>query len=308
MAIGIGFLAFNIVTMIQNVISVFMALATVIELVGAKQLITNAIMNANPIGILIALIAGLIAYIVHLYKTSDEFRMLISKIWEDLKIFGSSFVDLVKAVGNWLLDCLKKLWQGIKNIFSGTGDWFKNIFTSAWENVKYCFSFWGEFFEGLWDKIKNTFSNLGTSIGDAIGGTVKTAINGVIESIENTINGGVNLINGAIDLINCIPGVSVGYMDGLSLPRLAKGGIVDNPTLAQIGEQGREAIIPLENNLGWIKNLANQLAMQINQGIGFNSTSSSVVNNFYQTNNSPKALSRLEIYRQSKNLLSLKGA
>ena len=37
------------------------------------------------------------------------------------------------------------------------------------------------------------------------------------------------------------------------------------------------------------------------------STSGNVTNNFYQTNNSPKALSRLEIYRQSKNLLRMRG-
>jgi hypothetical protein len=40
---------------------------------------------------------------------------------------------------------------------------------------------------------------------------------------------------------------------------------------------------------------------------GVMSTGASVVNNFYQTNNSPKALSRLEIYRQSKNLLGYAG-
>lgn len=37
------------------------------------------------------------------------------------------------------------------------------------------------------------------------------------------------------------------------------------------------------------------------------SVAGGVVNNFYQTNNSPKALSRLEIYRQSKNLLGYAG-
>ena len=203
----------------------------------------------------------------------------------------------------------KDCWQSIKDTFSNVGNWFEDTFNEAWENIKNVFASWGEFFSGLWDNIKETFSELGTSLGDAIGGTVKSAINGVLESIENTINSGIDLINGSIDLINNIPGVSVGYMNGLSLPRLAKGGIIDNPMIAQIGEQGREAIIPLENNLGWIKNLASQLATQINQGVTFrNSTSSNVTNNFYQTNNSPKSLSRLEIYRQSKNLLSFKGA
>ena len=50
----------------------------------------------------------------------------------------------------------------------------------------------------------------------------------------------------------------------LSLPRLAKGGIVDRATLAEVGENGREAIIPLENNKGWIKELANELKTSLN--------------------------------------------
>lgn len=323
-AIGTGFLAFNIVSIIQNVIAVFTALATVIQLVGVKQLVVNTIMNANPIGILCALIAGLIAYFVHLYNTSDEFRMMLEWLWEKIKEIVDKVKNKVKEIwdffegfGEYLYDWIHEdiprffsdCWQSIKDTFSDAKDWFFDTFDEAWQSVQDVFASWGEFFGGLWDNIKTTFSELGTKLGDSIGGTVKSAINGVIESIENTINGGVNLINGAIDLINAIPGVNIGYMDGLSLPRLAKGGIVSSPTLAQIGEQGREAIIPLENNLGWIKNLASQLAMQINQSTGFNnSTSSNVTNNFYQTNNSPKSLSRLEIYRQSKNLLSLKGA
>lgn len=221
-----------------------------------------------------------------------------SDAWEGIKGIVSTWKDYFSGV-----------WDNIKNVFSAVKDWFKDTFQSAWDAVKEVFSTWVDFFGGLWDDIKNKFTDMGTNIADAIGGSVKAGMNGVISMIEGTLNGGIDMINGAIDWINTIPNVNIGYLGGLNLPRLAKGGIVNNPTVAQIGEQGREAIIPLENNLGWIKNLANQLAIKINQGTGFNnSTSSHVTNNFYQTNNSPKALSRLEIYRQSKNLLSLKGA
>ena len=43
------------------------------------------------------------------------------------------------------------------------------------------------------------------------------------------------------------------------IPHLAKGGIVDRPTIAEIGEAGKEAVIPLENNLGWIDKIAEKL-------------------------------------------------
>ena len=74
------------------------------------------------------------------------------------------------------------------------------------------------------------------------------------------MNDAINLINGAINVINNLPGVNVNSIKKLSLPRLARGGIVDRATLAEIGENGREAIIPLENNKGWIKELASELS------------------------------------------------
>ena len=44
------------------------------------------------------------------------------------------------------------------------------------------------------------------------------------------------------------------------IPYLAKGGIVDSPTLAMVGEAGKEAVMPLENNTGWMSVLAHKLA------------------------------------------------
>lgn len=191
-------------------------------------------------------------------------------IWNTIKgIFA-----VVKAVlsGNWSeawnaikgivsgwTSYFKGIWNGIKNVFSSVKSWFSNTFKAAWNAIKSVFSNWGSFFGGLWDKIKEKFSGLGTKLGDAIGGAVKSGINGVISAIESTINKGIGLINGAIGLINKLPGVSVGKINKLSLPRLAKGGIVDNPIVAEIGEDGREAIVPLEKNTGWINEIAKKL-------------------------------------------------
>ena len=112
-AIGAGFLAFNIVTMIQNVIAVFTALATVIQLVGAKQLALNLIMNANPIGIVIALITGLIAGLIYAYNHSEKFRNGIQVLWECIKLpfnsikdkaqnFWNFFTSIIKFLANWV--------------------------------------------------------------------------------------------------------------------------------------------------------------------------------------------------------------
>lgn len=168
--------------------------------------------------------------------------------------------EAIKNIVNSWKEYFKAKWDGIKKVFEPIVEWFKNIFSKAWSGIKSVFSGFGSFFSGLWNTIKNTFSNLGTNISNAIGGAVKAGINGVISIIENTINGAIGLINGAIDLVNKIPGVEIGYINDLNLPRLAKGGIVTSSTIANIGEAGKEAVLPLENNTEWMNILADKIA------------------------------------------------
>lgn len=177
----------------------------------------------------------------------------------------------IKAIVNTWTDFFKNIWQNIKNVFGAVKDFFKDTFSAAWEAVKNVFSNWGNFFGGLWDTIKNKFSSIGTNIANAIGGAVKSGINGVISMIERTINSAIRLINGAISLINLIPGVSVGKLSELSMPRLARGGVLDHGARAVIaGEDGAEAIVPLEKNTKWIKMVASQLQNSLIAGFGLN--------------------------------------
>ncbi len=94
------------------------------------------------------------------------------------------------------------------------------------------------------------------------------------------------------------------------VPKTATGGIVTRAQVRMVGEDGAEAIVPLEKNTHWIDLVASKVAIAMNGAAVNNSSNTStnkVTNNFYQTNNSPKSLSRLEIYRQTKNLLNYKG-
>ena len=191
-------------------------------------------------------------------------------IWETIKgIFSvvknvltgnwSDAWEGIKGIVNTWKDYFSGVWDSIKKVFGSVKTWFSDTFKSAWEAVKGVFSNWGSFFSGLWDKIKNTFSNIGTNISNAISGSLKSGLNGVISAIEKIINNGIGLINGAIDLINQIPGVSIGKLGTLNLPRFARGGIVNKATAGIFGEDGAEAIIPLERNTEWLDKVAQRL-------------------------------------------------
>ncbi|MDS2809391.1 TMP repeat family [Streptococcus pneumoniae] len=190
--------------------------------------------------------------------------------------FGQRWADVTSALANigaWFTNMFQKAWTGLTNIFSKLGswfgerwadvtnalssvsNWFGEMFTNAYNAVKDAFSSIGDFFKGVWDTVKSIFVNAGQMVGEAVGGAFKSAVNAVLGTIENVVNGFIGMINGVLGVVRNLPGLGwVGSVSTVSLPRLARGGIVDSPTIAMIGEAGKEAVVPLENT-GFIQTL-----------------------------------------------------
>lgn len=190
--------------------------------------------------------------------------------------FGQRWADVTSALANigaWFTDMFQKAWTGLTNIFSKLGSWFGerwndvtsvlanvsswfgNMFTSAYNAVKNAFSSIGGFFSGVWSTVQSIFVNAGQKVGSAVGGAFRSAVNAVLGTIENVVNGFIGMINGVLGVVRNLPGLGwVGSVSTVSLPRLARGGIVDSPTIAMIGEAGKEAVVPLENT-GFIQTL-----------------------------------------------------
>jgi len=128
-------------------------------------------------------------------------------------------------------------------------------------------SAFGTLVGNLWNGITKMFGEFAGKFGEFIGGIFKGAINGVLTFIENFINAPIDLLNGFIGLINDAfgwIGVNIGKIDRIQLPRLATGGIALSATTAIIGEQGKEAVLPLENNTdNWAGLLANTLVNEM---------------------------------------------
>nr|DAK02249.1 MAG TPA: minor tail protein [Caudoviricetes sp.] len=232
----------------------------------------DAIMN-----ILSTILTGLLDLTVAVLKVIwDTIVAIFQAIWDGIvaiftplgEWFSERWNDITTVladVAKWFGDMFQKAWNALTNVFSSIGTWFGerwndvttalsnvatwfgNIFKTAFEAVKNAFSTIGNFFSGVWTTVKNIFVNAGQMVGSAVGGAFKSAVNAVLGTIENVVNGFIGMINGVIGLINKIPGVSLGSVGYVSLPRLARGGIVDSPTVAMIGEAGKEVVMPLEN-------------------------------------------------------------
>lgn len=241
-----------------------------------------------------------------------------SEKWQNIKdtvkTLKENIVNFFKDAWKGVTDTWDKVkgyfsekWQNIKDTFSSVGSWFSGIFSTAWQNIKNVFSSWGSFFSGLWTQIKNKFSDIGSNIATAINNSVTSGINGVLSAVESIINKGIGLINSAIRLANKLPGVDVSTVPTLDLPRLERGGVLKRGQVGLLEGKGAEAVIPLDRNKYYLKAQAKGLLNEMNKqsgGVSGGVATHATTQNFYQYNTSPKALSRLEIYRQTKNQLA----
>lgn len=289
------------------------ALTVVTKAQAVAQKLLNAVMSVNPIGLIIAAVTALIAIFISLWNTSEDFRNFWINLWDNIKKVVKAVVDwfgeAVQAVadffsGMWegLENGAKAAWEGIKKTFSAVADFFGNIFSSAWKKVKDIFSTGGKIFSGIKDGIVNAF---------------KTVVNAIIKGINKVISIPFNVINGVLNKIRKIGILDIKPFENLwgenplkvpQIPQLYNGAVAEKGRMYLLEGKGTEAVVPLENNKKWIGKTSKDLKKSLeNEGVinGVNSSKNVTNNyNFTQNNTSPKSLSRLEIYRQTKNQLN----
>lgn len=267
--------------LILNWSKIMTAAANAIKVVRTAILGMNAAMLANPIGLVVAAIVGLVAAFIYLWNNVEGFRKFWQKTWDQIKSLASKAWAAIKktfsSIGSWFktqfgkitsagksaMDNTKKwfssAYKSVTKTFSNIGSWFGSKFRAAWSAVKGAFSGWGSFFSGLWTKVKDKFSSIGSKIGTTMGNAVKNGMNKVLSKIESSINKGIGLINSAIRLANKLPGIDVGTVPKVSLPRLARGGVLEKGQVGLLEGTGAEAVVPLEHNRAWLSALAVEL-------------------------------------------------
>ena len=194
-------------------------------------------------------------------------------IWNSIKEKASNTWDGIKnvfsTVGNWFHEKVispvgdffsgmwgklkkgaKDAWDGIKNVFSTVANFFGDIFSKAWKKVKDIFSTGGKIFDGIKDGIVDAFK--------AIVNAIITGINKVVALPFKGINWALTKIKN-IEILGLKPFDWVDTIDVPQIPKLAKGGITNGATLAEIGEAGREMVLPLEANTQWMDLLADKI-------------------------------------------------
>ena len=214
----------------------------------------------------------------------------VSTIWNTIVGVVTAYIDTMNAIistivnaimtvispiVNWINDNIIQpianffsgLWNGIVQGVTGFIQGVMNVISpiTNWINSNIIQPV-SRFFAGLWNGIVQGVSGLAAGIKN-----VFSSIVGIIKAPINAVIGGINSIfrrlNG-VTVPSWVPGLGGAHPNFPTIPMLAKGGVVDSATMAIIGESGKEAVMPLENNTGWITNLAGQLAERGGAGGG----------------------------------------
>ncbi|XCH78847.1 MAG: hypothetical protein WHF31_15195 [Candidatus Dehalobacter alkaniphilus] len=149
--IAAGLLAWNIISMINGVVSAIKAFQLANEGATIAQWALNAAQTANPIGAVIAGIVALVAGIIILWNTNEGFRKFIT----------NTFDNIVKTISGAVDNIVKFFTVTIPNTLKSVGDWFKDI----GENIV----------KGVWDGITGMAGWIGNKVSGFFGGIVDGA-------------------------------------------------------------------------------------------------------------------------------------
>ncbi len=184
--------------------------------------------------------------------------------FENIKKFITGVVEVIKGLFS---GDVEQAVAGFKLAFSGILDFFKNnfnlfkvlstVFVDALDRVK--------------DFLKPKLQAFGSSFLETLGTVFKTSSAVLLEGIKFVFNKVIDKINDFINKVNdglgfSFFGIDIDPPNIPNLPRLARGGIVTQPTTALIGERGPEAVIPLSRaggNLG-----QTNITLTVNAGMG----------------------------------------
>lgn len=261
------------------------------ELVGHSIIpdMCNAIINwfntlyNKSIGIIVNFVNGVITKIKQMWENIKAwFNANVAPKFT--KTYWNNKFDTIRQSISEKLTAAKTAIQSVWNAIAG---WFKSTIAP-----KFTLTYWRNKFDairaGAQEKLnaaKSTIQNVWGTISSWFSsniapkftisywsnkfGTIKdgarAAFNGIISVVERAVNGIIRKINTLSwtipDWVPVFGGDTFGFnFSTISIPRLATGGIATNSTLVNVGEKGREAILPLENNTGWMDTLADKIA------------------------------------------------
>ena len=213
----------KVISAVGTIMTIIPKLAGVIKVVQGAFAALNATMLANPIVLIIAAIAALIAAFIYLWNNCEEFRQFWIDLWEGIKEIAIAAWEALKeffkvaweaikttatTVWNAIKDFFSGLWEGIKNIFTTVVNAISTFLTTAWNGIKNTvMTVWNAiktFFTTIWNGIKSVITTVVNAISTFLSmawNGIKTVITTVLNAIKSVVTTVWNGIKSTITTI-----------------------------------------------------------------------------------------------------------
>ena len=238
----------------------------------------------------ITVVQGIIDFLVGVFTGDwdsawNSVQNIVTGVFDAVEAKINLVLTTVKTIVTTVLEAVKAkfeiIFSAVRDYVQNVLEKMKSIITGAMATVKEGISKTLDTIKSKWSEIWTSMKDTVTRIFDQIWNAIKGVINCILGGIESMANGVITGINNVIAALNnfkvtfpeWVPlaggntlGFSLTPLNTISIPRLANGGITTGSTLANIGEAGREAVIPLERNTEWMDTFAGMLAGKIGTG------------------------------------------
>ena len=289
----------NIATIVQKVF--LNIVAPIIDTVGGiiKDFVDSVLKPLwsaweNVFQSIMGLVSDFLKFVTPIFSTILDILGPIFKL--ALTLLRGTF-DMVFAAIRGIIELADKTIcervNNIRDFFRNLGEWMEGTFGFKWKNVfetvKNVVKVFRDFMGPIINSLEVVFLGLTSFISGVFSGNWRRAWFGVRQIFEGIVSGlgaifkaplnfmidGINKFLsgiGKIKIPDWVPGVGGKGFSIPRIPRLAKGGIVSASTIANIGEAGTEAVIPLQRNTQGLdmiaEKISERLSLSQNDGTG----------------------------------------
>ena len=215
LAAAIGPVLFFIGKIISAVGSIMTFIPTLIggiSSIGGGLSALWGIMAANPVTLVIAAIAALIAIFVALWNNCEGFREFWINLWNVIKeaavAVWNGLKDFFSNIWNAITGAAQSIWNGLKDFFSGLWEGIKNIFQTVLDVIKALIVARFEFYKTIITTVLNVIQTVVSTVWNAIRSVIETVTNaigsflsGAWEAIKNTVTTVMEAIRNVITTV-----------------------------------------------------------------------------------------------------------
>ena len=221
--IGTAMVTWNVVSMINGVITAIQAFRVANEGASVAQALLNTVMNANPIMLVATLLAGLTATIITLWNTNEGFRNTVISVWTAFKdTVGNVITSVGGFIGNlisWFQALPERIGTFLGEVIGNVQNWASNMVSRASEAGSNFVGSVVSFISGLpsavWNWLSSALNNAWNFAGQ-LAQAGANAASGLVNNIIGTISSlPSQLYNWGVDMVRGIAnGISnaIGYV------------------------------------------------------------------------------------------------